>query len=476
MMHASSFSRARPAGIVLAAALWILVGGTALAPAAGFPCSVSDGVTGATTSDLPAALAAATAGDTLHIHGTCTGNFTVTVPLTMVGDGPSVTLDGSGHGTVLTIDVPSGTVNINTLKITGGSAVEGGGISADPGTSDPLTLNMVNDRVTGDLASSAGAGLYTGQIAGLNITTSAFTHDTVAPGSRGAQGAAVVSSAPADLFDSNFVSNSATAAAGYAVVGGDLYLTGAATLNALNLNDTTVSAGEVDGGAVAATGPLDVIYSTVMGNTATTTGAGRIVGVGMDATGPSAQVQTTAFFSNSATSSGGAIAGVGLAAGAATQLSMTKSSVYDNQASSETGEVTGVGIDGGAPDALTNTGVFSNQGHSSAGEVDGGGVDPGSGLSVDGGLINRNSVSSSAASADGGGIFTRAAVTVTDATVSGNSASTGGGGVFDIGAPLTIKGSSLTGDTAPAGAAIDNQGGAFSSIASLITGSCIGCG
>ena len=60
-------------------------------------------------------------------------------------------------------------------------------------------------------------------------------------------------------------------------------------------------------------------------------------------------------------------------------------------------------------------------------------------------------------------------------TVGTNTAATAGGGVYLLGAAMTVTGSKLTGDLAPIGAAIDNVGGSVSETGSLIGGSCAAC-
>ncbi len=439
-------------------------------------CLVRDSHTGVRTSDLGSAIAAADPGDTLNITGTCTGNFTVTIPLTLKG-GLYATLDGGGSGTVLTIDVPTGTVNVEFLKIMHGSATEGAGISADAGTSDPLTLDLAYDRLLDDTASFAGGGLDAGSITALNITDSAFTNDTIAGGADGAEGAAIASGGEIDIVDSNIIGNGATAPSTGSVLGGALYLTGPAILNTEYVNQTTVSAGRVVGGGVDATSSLSVVNSQIADNTATT-GAGSISGAGLYAAGSSLQIETTNVGDNIATTGGGTIAGAGIDAGPATPVELVHSSVSGNTATSATGPVTGVGIGGGGGSlTLEDTGVFDNHGSSTAGDVDGGAIDPGAALTISGGLLTANAVTSSQGLADGGALFTNVPATVSGADVTGNSASSAGGGAYIDGpaGSLALAGSLVIGNTAPIGSAIDNDGGSESETDTLVVGSCVGC-
>ncbi len=474
----TSYARGlRAAGGLLGVVVSMWLAAAAPAAAATVPCSATNTRTGVTTPTLTAALAAALAGDTIDVRGTCAGNFTVTVPLTLDGAGPNVTLNAGGHGTVLAIDVPAGTVDIEFLKITGGSASDGGGIAVDGGAADPLTLDMTDDRVTGDTAAVAGGGLYAGSIGALNIVRCAFTNDSISPGANGAEGAAIVAGGQIDIDDSNIIGNRATAASAAAVHGGAMYLTGPATLDAEYVNQTTVSGGQIIGGGLDASSSLSLSDSQVAQNTATSTsGSGAVLGAGIYASGATLQITTTNIGRNLATSAGGPIEGAGIDLGAATPLGLTHSSVSGNHATSTAGAIIGVGIAGSGSTALSNTGVLDNVGDSVSGAVQGGGIAAGGPLTMTTGPVTGNSVSSSSGAAEGAGIWSAVSATLQTVVVSGNTASTAGGGVFNVAGPLTIADSSLTGDSAPSGAAIDNSGGSVSITHSLVTGTCLGCG
>ena len=473
MARATHGRRGRTVVAILGSAIAILALGGAPAGAAAGACSARDGSSGAWTSDLSAVLAAAHTGDVIHIRGTCTGNFTVTVPLTLSGDLMAV-LNGAGHGTVLTIDVPSGTVSIKTLEVTGGSAPVGGGIAADPGVSSSLTLSLLYARIIGNTAGTAGAGLDAGRIAALDITESLFKDDTITPGSEGAEGAAIASGAPGDFDLSNILSNAATAAPGQTVTGGAVYLTARSTLYGMKIEDTTVSGGVIDGAGLGATASVTVGDSTVEGNKATTS-SGAIAGVGVYAAGPTAAIEHTATFGNIATSGSGAIEGTGVDAASSTALSFSGSSVGTNLATTQSGLIRGVGVAGGAQDTLSDSGVVLNQGSSTTGTVDGGGIAPGGSLSMTGGMIDGNTVKSVSGLGDGGGIWTSVPASISGAQVDDNSASTAGGGAYLAAGALTITGSQFVGNTAPTGSAIDNVGGTVTATGSLIDGSCVGC-
>jgi hypothetical protein len=460
-----------PAAAILAVAcgsILAVAAGAGGVAAAATSCQAWVGSSGPRTSNLAAVLTAAKPGDTVNMRGTCTGNFKITVPISLVGTVGAI-LNGGGTGTALTIDVPSGTVNFDTIEVTGGSAAHGGGIAA---TGSGLTLNMLYDRVNGNTASVAGAGLYTSTIAALNINKSEFLNDTLVAGTHAGEGAGVASSAPVSMSLSNIIGDKATSSG--TIAGGAVYLTGPADLYAIEVEHTTVTAGQVDGAGLAATGAMTLNYSTISDNAATTTG-GSIAGVGVDATGPKVLIEQTAVFGNTASTGSGQIHGVGIDLGATTPYTLSQSSVYRNRATSVSGAVTGVGVSGGGSATIANSGILTNQGSSTTGNVDGGGIAVGAALMVSDGLITANQVTSSGGVSDGGGIWMNADVTVNTMTVGLNKAGTAGGGAFVARGALTIEGSRLVGDTAPIGGAIDNVGGTVTATGSLIIGGCVAC-
>ena len=118
--------------------------------------------------DLQAKIVAAASGSTILVKGTCFGNFVVSgKSLTLKGN-PTATLDGNDLGPVVTFNGPGTTLHLVGLKVTGGTAGLGAGITATVGD---LTLNKVT--VTGNLATAtsgtpAGGGILSG--GGGNVT------------------------------------------------------------------------------------------------------------------------------------------------------------------------------------------------------------------------------------------------------------------------------------------------------------------
>ncbi|MEU5224815.1 hypothetical protein AB0G55_19460 [Streptomyces toyocaensis] len=104
--------------------------------------------------NLQTAIDDARPGSTLRVTGTCTGNFTITKNLTLIGLG--ATLDGGGTGTVVTV-LAGVRAQLTALTITHGGRPAtgyGGGIYNDGGTVT-LTRSTVRDNVAGQ-----GGGIY----------------------------------------------------------------------------------------------------------------------------------------------------------------------------------------------------------------------------------------------------------------------------------------------------------------------------
>ena len=244
----------RPVGV--SAVLGLLMGGgVALTPAASAAtpqCLVINAVSAAGYTSLQAAQNAAHAGATLWLRGTCTGTSKITKNLTVTGQHrrgfTAPTLKGAGQGSVLKI--ASGvTVTVNTLAITGGHAVRGGGIFVNAGSS--LTLNHVT--VSGNAAIFLSGG-------GLGNGGGIFSNGTVT------------------LNDSTVSGNTAVA------VGGGIFSQGNGTVTLNGSATITGNTAAGDAGGILSQGAHAVVTlndsATITGNTAGHRGGGIFNWVG----------------------------------------------------------------------------------------------------------------------------------------------------------------------------------------------------
>jgi len=129
-----------------------VAGAAPAASAASTTCLVVDTNANLSYMSLQDAVNAAAAGDTLFVKGTCTGGTGIDKDLTISGQSASgtktATLNGGGQTSVLGIG-NGVSVTLNTLVITNGFAIRGGGGIINAGT---VTLN--GSTVTGNTASS----------------------------------------------------------------------------------------------------------------------------------------------------------------------------------------------------------------------------------------------------------------------------------------------------------------------------------
>jgi hypothetical protein len=254
------------------------------------PCIVVN-----TTSDMPyltlqAADTAATADDTLVVHGTCVGNTTIDKNLTITGQGSAI-LDGGGSGSVLTIG--SGVAaTLNTLTITNGggsfcaintSLLRGGGI-CNLGT---LTLN--NSTVSNNSAQEGG-GIWMHGTATLNDSTvsqnSAQTRE----------GGGIYNYANGNLTvngSSSIDHNSAASSGGG--IDGKVTLNGSSSVT----NNTAGGAG----GGIHSNNAVMNGTSTLSGNSTSGFGGGIFVGAG----GSLTMNDNSTIHDNSASNQGGGI-------------------------------------------------------------------------------------------------------------------------------------------------------------------------
>jgi len=232
-----------------AATVAVLAGAAALAgavPAAASPANLVD--CNINHNALQPAIAAATAGETLLVSGTCTGPFTISKNLTLDGIGPAV-LDGNAAARTVTVGTGA-SVRLNHLMITNGI----GGIN------NQGTLTVLDSTVSGNTASNGpGGGINNAVNATLLVTVSTVSGNY----SLGA-GGGINNNGVLTVRDSHLFGNSADNCGGIDSVG--VGITAAVGQSSVNGNTARVA----DGGGICdgQSSVLTLSGSSVYGNTA----------------------------------------------------------------------------------------------------------------------------------------------------------------------------------------------------------------
>ena len=295
--------------LVLSVAL-LLVGGATQAAMRTADCSNPN-------TNLQTVINSAAPGDTILVNGTCTGQFTIGLPLTLEGvsSTSAATLNGNQGGSVLTVNATSGTVTLNDLIITNGTGTRlfeantaGGGIYHTGAST--LTLNEVTVRLN-----QAGSGSGIDNEAGsLILTHSSVNHNQCcASGLTGVGGGILMDGGSLSLTSSS-VSHNQTVNAGGGIANNGTEV----TLSNASLRGNVVTAG--GGGGIWNFGTLTIHSSKLTLNSA------RANGGGIDNLG-SGSLTNSIVTMNTAGSNGGGICNERIAG---TPLTLVDTTVNDN--------------------------------------------------------------------------------------------------------------------------------------------------
>jgi hypothetical protein len=228
------------------------------------------------TANLQTAIDRAAPGSTLHVSGTCAGNFTITKNLTLVGP---ATLDGASTGSALAV---SGHANVSLSSLTfqhgsGNTATNpqagGGGIYNADGT-----LTLVRSTVSNNTGTN-GAGIYNGGT--LTLESSTVSGNSTVSQNAGVNGGGIYNAGTLTLKDSTVSGNSSVGHGDVLFapdgVGGGIFNRGpccdqygglipAGTVTLVN-STVTGNTAEGDGGGLYNGGTLTLTDSTVTNNT-----------------------------------------------------------------------------------------------------------------------------------------------------------------------------------------------------------------
>ena len=206
------------------------------------PCTVTcvSGVPTVCGADLQLALAA---GGTVYVcPGRYQENFTLDAAVRVVGagEGAGVATDtiltANGLGRVLTINLGTGLVALERLRLTGGSADSGGGISHH-GT----TLRLTDCTVSGNTVIGAGGGIYADLDTTLELTNCTVRdNEAIAAGGDGG-GLALI-------FGTATLSGSTQVRGNAAQTGGGIYYAGTPTTTLVIAETCRVTENTADAG------------------------------------------------------------------------------------------------------------------------------------------------------------------------------------------------------------------------------------
>jgi hypothetical protein len=224
-------------------------------PSPSYAATLTVCASGCNDTTIAAAIAAASAGDTISIKDAVhtEANITVSKDLTIKSEGAAGTaVDGGASGTVFTI---SGgvTATIQDMTIRNGSGVHGG-------ISNNGTVTISRSTLSGNSASADGGGID-------SIGTVTISNSTISGNSTIQRGGGVANSGTVTISNSTLSGNSTIQH------GGGIASIGTATISKSTLSDNSAT---VDGGGIfnTGTGSATLTRSTVTKNVAGGDGGG----------------------------------------------------------------------------------------------------------------------------------------------------------------------------------------------------------
>jgi hypothetical protein len=410
------------------------------------------------SSDLPLQQ-----GDPVVITLT-SGELLLDQDVTIEGPGRgSLSIDGSNNSRVLRVESGVSAV-VSGVTITGGNALEGGGIYSEG------TLTIIESTVeSNEAADGVGGGIY--NLGTITVDNSTIGTNTATPNGRGggifnASGGTVV------VQNNSTLSGNVAEGPGFHYGGGINNDGGTITVDG-----STISGNKAEwGGGIHNTnsGTITIVNSSITGNTGSTFGGG----IYNDDSG----IVTIEGSSISDHAEGSGIFNFGGA------VTLVNSSVTGNTSGGAGGGISSAG----GPVTLVNSTVANNAGTCGGGilnyslgllTIDGSTIS--GNVAAEGGgicnsstviIVNNSSITGNTASGSdvtatkrGGGILNFGTVTVENSSITDNSATNNGGGIYNIGT-VTVDASSLTSNTATNGGGLyNNAGTATIQKSSLIT-------
>ncbi|SDB66993.1 Por secretion system C-terminal sorting domain-containing protein [Flavobacteriaceae bacterium MAR_2010_188] len=427
------------------------------------------------------------AGGTVTFNGAVTtvtissGDLDIPYDLTITGPATKVTIDANDTSRIF--NITGGTVVLNNLTITDGTAVNGGGVYitnanvrmnncivsnnvADGATTSSgggiyndvggvLTVN--NSQVSSNSANRAGGGIEDNSGAGLGITLLFVRMVSNTTGSTPGNGGAlhITGAGDSNITGAELFNNSASAEGG-----GFWNGTGTMIIDSSRLLSNRASGNNSDqggGGIYNNGGNLIVRNNTIINSNAANGTSGS--GGGILNNNGTLNVSDSFIRSNTAVRAGGGIEENSVAG---QLLTLTNVELSTNQTSGNPGNGGGLHISGAGDSNITASLIRGN-----LASAEGGGLWNGSGvMAILDSRITLNTASGAAPDQGGGGIYNLSGtLDISSSTISqnvANGASGSGGGILnDAGATLNVSDSEISGNTAMrAGGGIEDNSGA----------------
>lgn len=333
-----------------------------------------------------------------------------------------------------------------------------------------MALASVNDATLKDnTASQEGGGLWNSSTGTLNISNTKVMLNT-ASGNAVEQGGGGIfnDGGTVTIVNSTIEANSYTATA-VNNGGGGIFNDGMMTISNSTIHLNVATSGSANGGGILNSdgGTLHVFGGFIVNNQAARAGGGIENNAG------TVRLTNVDLSGNSTGINGG-----GLHTSGAGMVTVTGGKVRSNNAGQEGGGLwnSSTGTMTIRPSALGGTEISDNVASGDAAEQGGGGIfNDGGNVTIRGAKIVSNDSLATAVGNGGGGIFNDGTMDISDSTVSFNTAATGaanGGGILNSnGGILTITNTTITGNQAArAGGGIENNAGTVNIVSSTLGG------
>jgi hypothetical protein len=385
-------------------------------------------------------------------NGTITLNSEIAInkSITINGNGSTFTTVSGNNMTRIFAITNAGTVTLNNLAFTNGSAADGGAINAAGSTLLVNNTSFMNNTATGAAATQGGGAIFkSGGM--LTVSASTFTNNK-ATGAAGSGGAILVSTGGnLTANGTTFTGNTASRAGGG--IEGNSGAGTTITLSDVTLTNNITGSAPGNGGGLHITGAGNTIINngTVSGNIAAAEGGGLWNGSG------TMTIQGTLITNNTASGIAADNGGGGIYNLSGVLNINTGTKITNNKADGTAGSGGGILNDAGGKLTINSAEITGNTSNRA-----GGGIEDNSGamgnVTISATTLNGNTTFTTPG--NGGGLHVTGAgtVVINGGIVSNNKAGAEGGGLWNGTGTMTIDGTTISANTA-SGVGTDQGGG-----------------